>query len=108
MVDRIMFVIINEDIVMLRVQGVEDVWFVVCEFFDQWVIEDDFCNIKLCLDLVGVQFVSDVVLYEKFKFCMFNVGYLVFGLVGFVVGFEIIYESVEVKQLKCFLLIFME
>lgn len=33
--------------------------------------------------------------YEKLKLCMFNVGYLVLGLVGLFVGFDIIYGSME-------------
>ena len=108
MVDRITPATTNEDIVTLRAQGVEDAWPVVCEPFDQWVIEDDFCNTKPCLDLVGAQFVSDVAPYEKLKLRMLNAGHSVLGLVGSVAGLETIHESVEAKQLKRLLSIFME
>ena len=74
MVDRITPATTSEDIVMLKAQGVEDSWPVVCEPFKQWVIEDDFCNTKPQFDEVDAQFVSDVAPYEKLKLRMLNAG----------------------------------
>jgi len=108
MVDRITPATTSEDIVMLKAQGVEDSWPVVCEPFKQWVIEDDFCNTKPQFDEVGAQFVSDVAPYEKLKLRMLNAGHSVLGLVGSVAGLDTIHESVEAAQLKQLLSIFME
>ena len=108
MVDRITPATTSEDIVMLKAQGVEDSWPVVCEPFKQWVIEDDFCNTKPQFDEVDAQFVSDVAPYEKLKLRMLNAGHSVLGLVGSVAGLDTIHESVEAAQLKQLLSIFME
>ena len=108
MVDRITPATTSEDIATLEAHGVKDSWPVVCEPFDQWVIEDDFCNTKPSFDIVGAQFVNDVAPYEKLKLCMLNAGHSVLGLVGSVAGLSTIHESVEAVQLKQLLSVFME
>ena len=108
MVDRITPATTEEDITTLKSKGVEDGWPVVCEPFEQWVIEDNFCNEKPELNLVGAQFVDDVAPYEKLKLRMLNAGHSVLGLIGSVAGLDTIHESVDVMQLKRLLSVFME
>jgi mannitol 2-dehydrogenase len=59
MVDRITPATIPTDIAELKeVSGIEDQWPVVCESFQQWVIEDEFIAGRPNLESVGVQFVK--------------------------------------------------
>ncbi|HEX2128992.1 MAG TPA: mannitol dehydrogenase family protein [Solirubrobacterales bacterium] len=66
--------------------GIDDRWPVVCEPFAHWVIEDDFCNERPPLDLVGAQFVSDVDTYGRAKRRMLNGGHSALGYVGYLLG----------------------
>lgn len=49
--------------------GVEDVWPVVCEPFEQWVLEDHFSLGRPPFEAAGVQIVKDVEPYELMKLC---------------------------------------
>jgi mannitol 2-dehydrogenase len=61
-------------------------WFVVCEPFIQWVIEDNFSNGRPPLEKLGVQFVPDVTPYEKMKIRLLNVGLSFLGITGPIQG----------------------
>ena len=74
--------------------GVFDRWSVICEPFIQWIIEDDFSNLRPLLELVGVQFVEDVTPYEKMKIRLLNAGHSVLGITGAIHGFETIDQCV--------------
>jgi len=66
--------------------GVDDNWPVITEPFSQWVIEDDFCNGRPPLDLVGVRFVDDVARYELMKTRLLNAGHCALGYLGSLAG----------------------
>jgi D-arabinitol 4-dehydrogenase len=55
--------------------GVDDKMTVMGEDFIQWVVEDNFAGTKPALDLVGVQFVKDVVPFEEAKIRILNAGH---------------------------------
>jgi len=107
MVDRITPVTTEADKKLLSEKfGVDDSWPVVCEPFHQWVIEDDFCNGRPDWELVGAQFVMDVRPYEEMKISLLNAGHSVLGLLGALMGYKFIHETVQddllVKFLKAF------
>jgi len=76
MVDRITPVTSPSDIAYLQqsCQLIDD-WPVICEPYIQWVVEDKFCNGRPPLEKLGVQFVSDVIPYEKMKISLLNAGH---------------------------------
>ncbi|MDB4837534.1 mannitol dehydrogenase family protein [Marinomonas sp.] len=55
--------------------AVDDKMTVMGEDFIQWVVEDKFAGIKPSLDLVGVQFVENVVPFEEAKIRILNAGH---------------------------------
>jgi mannitol 2-dehydrogenase len=52
--------------------GVEDAWPVVCEPFEQWVLEDHFSLGRPPFEAAGVQLVDDVEPYELMKLRLLN------------------------------------
>ncbi|MGY1805650.1 mannitol dehydrogenase family protein [Blastococcus sp. SYSU D00922] len=66
--------------------GVDDNWPVITEPFSQWVIEDDFCNGRPPLDVVGVRFVEDVARYELMKTRLLNASHCALGYLGSLAG----------------------
>jgi len=55
--------------------GIDDSAPVVCEPFNQWVLEDKFSNGRPALEKVGVEFVDDVAPYELMKLRILNGGH---------------------------------
>lgn len=55
--------------------GIDDQMTVMGEDFIQWVVEDNFAGKKPSLNLVGVQFVDDVVPFEEAKIRILNAGH---------------------------------
>ena len=95
MVDRITPQTTDADRILVRQEfGVEDAWPVVCEPFRQWIIEDNFTNGRPPLELVGVQFTSDVRPYELMKIRLLNASHSAMGYLGFLAGFEYIHEVI--------------
>lgn len=88
---------------LLETSGIEDAWPVVCEPFKQWVIEDDFIAGRPAWETVGAQFVEDVVPFEKMKLSLLNAGHSVLGILGDLMGYETIDESVSNQEIKKFL-----
>jgi len=83
MVDRITPVTSTSDIDYLQnTHHYKDEWPVICEPFIQWVVEDTFCNERPPLEKLGVQFVPDVLPYEKMKIRLLNAGHSVLGIPG--------------------------
>ncbi len=74
--------------------GIEDAWPVVCEPFRQWIIEDKFSSGRPPLEMVGVQFTSDVHPYELMKLRLLNASHSAMGYLGFLAGFEYIHEVI--------------
>ncbi|WP_418264626.1 mannitol dehydrogenase family protein [Flavobacterium faecale] len=104
MVDRITPATIPADIAELKeVSGIEDQWPVVCESFQQWVIEDEFIAGRPNLEAVGVQFVKNVAPYEKMKLGLLNAGHSVVGILGSLMGYSTIDEAVTDPNIGTFL-----
>lgn len=96
MVDRITPVTTDADIQYLRSEfGLIDRWPVACEPFCQWVIQDAFSDGRPNWQDVGVQFVSDVMPYEKMKLRLLNAGHSVLGILGSVFGYQTIDECMR-------------
>ncbi len=109
MVDRITPVTTEEDIKSLaETYGVEDAWPVTCEPFIQWVVEDNFSNGRPAFEKVGVQFVPDVVPYEKMKLRLLNAGHSVLGLLGVLHGHPTIDTCVNDKLFASYLRAFFD
>ena len=109
MVDRITPVTSIEIIDMLMEKhGVEDKWPVVCEPYIQWVIEDNFCNVRPPLEKLGVQFVPDVTPYEKMKIRLLNAGHSVLGIPGAIHGHKTIDECMNDQVFSLFMRQFMD
>ncbi|MCW2120866.1 mannitol dehydrogenase family protein [Flavobacterium sp. 7A] len=104
MVDRITPATMPTDIAELKeVSRIEDQWPVVCESFQQWVIEDDFIAGRPNLESVGVQFVKNVAPYEKMKLGLLNAGHSVVGILGSLMGYSTIDEAVTDPAIGTFL-----
>lgn len=108
MVDRITPSTSPLDIEILKeTSGIDDAWPVVCEPFKQWVIEDDFIAGRPAWETVGVQFVEDVVPYEKMKLSLLNAGHSVLGILGALYGYSTIDEAASNADINSFLRIYM-
>lgn len=93
MVDRITPVTTPQTKVLAaEMLGLEDQWPVACESFKQWVIEDSFCNGRPAFEKVGAQMTSDVTPYEVMKIRLLNAGHSAIGYLGYLCGFEHIFE----------------
>ncbi|MDV7188300.1 mannitol dehydrogenase family protein [Lutibacter sp. TH_r2] len=104
MVDRITPATSPTDISnLVETSGINDAWPVVCEPFKQWVIEDDFIAGRPAWETVGAQFVDDVVPFEKMKLSLLNAGHSVLGILGDLMGYATIDESVSNQEIKEFL-----
>ncbi|RPD97958.1 mannitol dehydrogenase family protein [Aureibaculum marinum] len=109
MVDRITPATSTTDISNLKeISGIEDAWPVVCEPFKQWVIEDNFSAGRPAWQTVGAQFVQDVVPYEKMKLSLLNAGHTVLGILGALMGYDTIDQSVHNPQISEFLKNYMD
>lgn len=64
------------------------------ESFRQWVIEDEFAQPRPKLEVVGVQFVNDVLPFEEMKLSMLNASHSFLAYLGFLAGFKTIDEVV--------------
>jgi mannitol 2-dehydrogenase len=96
MVDRITPVTSAADIEFLQNEcHYKDEWPVICEPFIQWVVEDNFCNGRPPLEKLGVQFVPDVLPYEKMKIRLLNAGHSVLGIPGALHGHQSINDCMN-------------
>jgi len=87
MVDRITPVTSPSTIKYLQnTYQLNDEWPVICEPFIQWVIADNFSNDRPPLEKLGVQFVPNVLPYEKMKIRLLNAGHSVLGIPGAIHG----------------------
>ncbi len=109
MVDRITPATMPSDCShLLETSGIEDQWPVVCESFQQWVIEDNFIAGRPPLETVGVQFVKDVEPFEKMKLGLLNAGHSVVGILGSLMGYTTIDEAISKPEIGKFLAIYLD
>ncbi|RBP82463.1 mannitol dehydrogenase family protein [Marinomonas rhizomae] len=80
--------------------GVDDDMTVMGEDFIQWVIEDKFAGKKPALDLVGVQFVKDVVPFEEAKIRILNAGHTCVTYQAALKGLTYFDEAMRDDELK--------
>jgi len=80
--------------------GVDDEMTVMGEDFIQWVVEDNFAGKKPSLDLVGVQFVKDVVPFEEAKIRILNAGHTCVTYQAALKGLTYFDEAMRDTELK--------
>lgn len=80
--------------------GVDDDMTVMGEDFIQWVVEDNFAGEKPALDLVGVQFVKDVVPFEEAKIRILNAGHTCVTYQAALKGLTYFDEAMRDDELK--------
>lgn len=80
--------------------AVDDKMTVMGEDFIQWVVEDNFAGEKPKLDLVGVQFVKDVVPFEEAKIRILNAGHTCVTYQAALKGFTYFDEAMRDEELK--------
>lgn len=94
MVDRIVPAVTTETFAEIsQLVGVEDPCGIVCEPFRQWVIEDDFVAGRPEWDLIGAEFVTDVVPYEEMKLRMLNGSHSFLAYLGYLGGYAHISDT---------------
>lgn len=94
MVDRIVPAATKETLTEIAQQlGVADPCAIACEPFRQWVIEDNFVNGRPDWDLVGAQFVADVVPFEMMKLRMLNGSHSFLAYLGYLGGYAHISDT---------------
>jgi len=109
MVDRITPVTTVADIEYLQdTYQYQDEWPVTCEPFIQWVVEDNFPNGRPPLEKLGVQFVPDVLPYEKMKIRLLNAGHSVLGIPGAIHGHATINDCMDDEIFAKFMRQFMD
>ncbi|MEE6295868.1 mannitol dehydrogenase family protein [Georgenia wangjunii] len=110
MVDRITPVTTESDIAAVRDRfGVIDGWPVVCEPFEQWVLEDSFGAAgRPPLELAGVQLVDDVAPYELMKLRLLNASHQALCYLGYLHGYRYVHEAAQDPVFAEFLRTFME
>lgn len=80
--------------------GIDDQMTVMGEDFIQWVVEDNFAGEKPALDLVGVQFVKDVVPFEEAKIRILNAGHTCVTYQAALKGLTYFDEAMRDDELK--------
>jgi mannitol 2-dehydrogenase len=108
MVDRITPVTTDQDRAELgRRFGIEDRWPVVCEPFEQWVVEDRFYS-RPPLEDAGVQVVDDVEPYELMKLRLLNASHQALGYFGYLAGYRLVHEVCQDPLFAKFLRAYMD
>ncbi|MET1087759.1 MAG: mannitol dehydrogenase family protein [Arthrobacter sp.] len=109
MVDRITPVTTDEDRDAIEKEfGVKDAWPVVCEPFEQWVLEDHFSLGRPPLENVGVQLVEDVEPYELMKLRLLNASHQGMCYFGHLAGYTYAHEAAQDPLFARFLLDYMD
>jgi mannitol 2-dehydrogenase len=109
MVDRITPVTTDEDRGAIAEEfGVKDAWPVVCEPFEQWVLEDHFSLGRPPFEDVGVQLVEDVEPYELMKLRLLNASHQGMCYFGYLAGYRYAHEVCQDPLFSQFLLDYMD
>jgi mannitol 2-dehydrogenase len=83
--------------------GINDAAPVVCEPFRQWVMEDNFPQGRPALELVGVEFVTDVAPYETMKLRILNAGHAAIAYPAALLGHEFVHEAMADPDIAAWL-----
>jgi mannitol 2-dehydrogenase len=109
MVDRITPVTTEEDRYIIAEEfGVDDAWPVVCEPFEQWVLEDHFSLGRPPFEKIGVQLVQDVEPYELMKLRLLNASHQGMCYFGYLAGYRYAHEVCQDPLFAQFLLDYMD
>ncbi|GAB13344.1 mannitol dehydrogenase [Arthrobacter globiformis NBRC 12137] len=109
MVDRITPVTTDDDRAAIAGEfGVGDAWPVVCEPFEQWVLEDHFSLGRPPFDDAGVQLVDDVEPYELMKLRLLNASHQGMCYFGYLAGYRYAHEAAQDPLFARFLLDYMD
>jgi mannitol 2-dehydrogenase len=109
MVDRITPVTSDADRTAVAEEfGIEDAWPVVCEPFEQWVLEDHFSLGRPPFEDAGVQLVEDVEPYELMKLRLLNASHQGMCYFGFLAGYRYAHEVAQDPLFARFLLDYMD
>jgi mannitol 2-dehydrogenase len=109
MVDRITPATTPEDIDALAERhGVIDGWPVVCEPFEQWVLQDHFPLGRPPYQDAGVQVVDDVEPYELMKLRLLNAGHQALGYFGYLSGHRLVHEAAQDQPLARYVRAYMD
>ncbi len=101
MVDRIVPAATDEALTEIGdYLGVYDPCGIACEPFRQWVIEDNFVAGRPDWDVVGAQFVADVVPYEEMKLRMLNGTHSFLAYLGYLGGYQHISDTMADENYK--------
>ncbi len=101
MVDRIVPAMTEENRVWLSQSiGGEDAVGVICEPFYQWVIEEDFVAGRPQWELAGATFTDNIDAWEEMKLRMLNGSHSFLAYIGWLAGYETIYECMQDVELK--------
>ena len=104
MVDRITPVTSPEDRELIAAEfAVEDAWPVVCEDFEQWVLEDEFPLGRPAFEDVGVQVVADVEPYELMKLRLLNASHQGMCYFGYLAGYRYAHQVCQDPVFEQFL-----
>jgi mannitol 2-dehydrogenase len=108
MVDRITPVTTDDDRAEVsRRFGVDDRWPVVCEPFEQWVLEDRF-DTRPPLEDAGVQMVDDVEPYELMKLRLLNASHQALCYFGYLAGYRLVHDVCQEALFTDFLRAYMD
>ncbi len=109
MVDRITPVTTDEDRSAIAKEfGIVDQWPVVCEPFEQWVLEDHFTLGRPPYEEAGVQLVDDVEPYELMKLRLLNSSHQALCYFGTLAGYNYAHEVCQDPLFVQFLLDYMD
>ncbi|SDT18898.1 mannitol dehydrogenase family protein [Microlunatus soli] len=109
MVDRITPATTGDDIAAIeKDHGVKDGWPVVCEDFDQWVLQDLFPLGRPPYEEAGVQVVDDVLPYELMKLRLLNAGHQALGYFGYLSGYRLVHEAAQDEKLARYVRAYMD
>ncbi|MHA7210158.1 mannitol dehydrogenase family protein [Arthrobacter sp. MDT1-65] len=109
MVDRITPATTDQDRAqVVKEFGVEDGWPVVCEDFEQWVLEDHFAQGRPAWEDAGVQLVDDVEPYELMKLRLLNASHQALCYPGYLAGYRLVHDVCQDPAFARYLLAYME
>ncbi|WP_104116025.1 mannitol dehydrogenase family protein [Arthrobacter sp. B1805] len=109
MVDRITPATTDQDRTHVKdAFGVEDAWPVVCEDFEQWVLEDHFAQGRPAFEDAGVQLVDDVEPYELMKLRLLNASHQALCYPGYLAGYRLVHDVCRNPTFARYLLAYME
>lgn len=109
MVDRITPVTTDTDRELVATEfGIDDGWPVLCEPFQQWVLEDTFAGGRPPVEKVGVQVVQDVSPYEHMKLRLLNASHQAMAYFGYLAGYRFAHEAATDPTIRAFLRAYMD